>query len=51
MTGIDLKDATAAAGIRLTIQPVCSMFDAEVIAAADKHGIAIVFTSTRHFRH
>jgi len=44
-------DAAAAAGIRAVIQPGGSMRDAEVVAAADEHGIAMVFTGVRHFRH
>ncbi|HUP93169.1 MAG TPA: bifunctional phosphoribosylaminoimidazolecarboxamide formyltransferase/IMP cyclohydrolase [Solimonas sp.] len=44
-------DAAAAAGIRAVIQPGGSMRDAEVIAAADEHGMAMVFTGVRHFRH
>ena len=44
-------DAAAAAGIAAVIQPGGSMRDAEVIAAADEHGMAMVFTSRRHFRH
>src|SRR6476469_3676640 len=44
-------DAAAAAGIRAVIQPGGSMRDAEVIAAADEHDIAMVFTGVRHFRH
>ncbi|HVI25821.1 MAG TPA: bifunctional phosphoribosylaminoimidazolecarboxamide formyltransferase/IMP cyclohydrolase [Xanthomonadaceae bacterium] len=44
-------DAAAEAGIRAVIQPGGSMRDAEVIAAADEHGIAMVFTGIRHFRH
>jgi phosphoribosylaminoimidazolecarboxamide formyltransferase / IMP cyclohydrolase len=44
-------DAAAAAGISAVIQPGGSMRDAEVIAAADEHGIAMVFTGMRHFRH
>jgi phosphoribosylaminoimidazolecarboxamide formyltransferase/IMP cyclohydrolase len=44
-------DAAAEAGIRAVIQPGGSMRDAEVIAAADEHGIAMVFTGVRHFRH
>ena len=39
------------AGIRAVIQPGGSMRDAEVIAAADEHGMAMVFTGMRHFRH
>ncbi len=44
-------DAAAAAGIRAVIQPGGSMRDSEVIAAADQHDIAMVFTGVRHFRH
>jgi phosphoribosylaminoimidazolecarboxamide formyltransferase / IMP cyclohydrolase len=44
-------EAAAAAGIRAVIQPGGSMRDTEVIAAADEHGIAMVFTGVRHFRH
>ncbi|MBN8791493.1 MAG: bifunctional phosphoribosylaminoimidazolecarboxamide formyltransferase/IMP cyclohydrolase [Stenotrophomonas nitritireducens] len=47
----DGLDAAAEAGITAVIQPGGSMRDAEVIAAADEHGIAMVFTSVRHFRH
>ena len=41
----------AAAGIKAVIQPGGSMRDKEVIAAADEHGLAMVFTGVRHFRH
>ena len=44
-------DAAAAAGISAIIQPGGSMRDNEVIAAADEHGIAMVFTGMRHFKH
>jgi phosphoribosylaminoimidazolecarboxamide formyltransferase/IMP cyclohydrolase len=44
-------DAAAAAGISSVIQPGGSVRDAEVIAAADEHGIAMVFTARRVFRH
>jgi phosphoribosylaminoimidazolecarboxamide formyltransferase / IMP cyclohydrolase len=44
-------DAAAEAGIRAVIQPGGSMRDSEVIAAADEHDIAMVFTGVRHFRH
>jgi phosphoribosylaminoimidazolecarboxamide formyltransferase/IMP cyclohydrolase len=47
----DGLDAAAAAGIRAVIQPGGSLRDAEVIAAADEHRIAMVFTGERHFRH
>ncbi len=44
-------DNAARAGITCVIQPGGSMRDAEVIAAADEHGMAMVFTGMRHFRH
>ena len=44
-------DTAAEAGIKAVIQPGGSMRDDEVIAAADEHGLAMVFTSVRHFRH
>ncbi|GAB2497265.1 bifunctional phosphoribosylaminoimidazolecarboxamide formyltransferase/IMP cyclohydrolase [Pseudoxanthomonas sangjuensis] len=44
-------DAAAEAGIKAVIQPGGSMRDSEVIAAANEHGIAMVFTGIRHFRH
>ncbi|WP_407067663.1 bifunctional phosphoribosylaminoimidazolecarboxamide formyltransferase/IMP cyclohydrolase [Marilutibacter alkalisoli] len=44
-------DAAAEAGIKAVIQPGGSMRDKEVIEAADEHGIAMVFTGVRHFRH
>jgi len=44
-------DAAHEAGIRAVIQPGGSMRDDEVIAAADEHGMAMVFTGMRHFRH
>jgi phosphoribosylaminoimidazolecarboxamide formyltransferase/IMP cyclohydrolase len=47
----DGLDAAAAAGITAVIQPGGSMRDDEVIAAADEHNIAMVFTGMRHFRH
>ncbi len=47
----DSIDAAAEAGIKAIIQPGGSMRDEEVIAAADEHGIAMVFTGMRHFRH
>jgi len=43
--------AAAAAGATAVIQPGGSMRDAEVIAAADEQGLAMVFTGMRHFRH
>ena len=47
----DGLDAVAAAGATAVVQPGGSMRDAEVVAAADEHGIAMVFTGKRHFRH
>ncbi len=47
----DGVDVLAQAGARAVIQPGGSMRDAEVIAAADEHGLAMVFTGMRHFRH
>jgi phosphoribosylaminoimidazolecarboxamide formyltransferase/IMP cyclohydrolase len=47
----DGLDAIANAGATAIIQPGGSVRDAEVIAAADEHGIAMVFTGRRHFRH
>jgi phosphoribosylaminoimidazolecarboxamide formyltransferase/IMP cyclohydrolase len=44
-------DAANEAGITAVIQPGGSMRDDEVIAAADEHGMAMVFTGMRHFRH
>ncbi len=44
-------DNAASVGISCIIQPGGSMRDAETIAAADEHGIAMVFTGMRHFRH
>ncbi|MEG2570509.1 MAG: bifunctional phosphoribosylaminoimidazolecarboxamide formyltransferase/IMP cyclohydrolase [Clostridia bacterium] len=47
----DCVEAAAAAGIRAIIQPGGSVRDADSIAACDKHGIAMVFTGMRHFKH
>ncbi|HEY8469896.1 MAG TPA: bifunctional phosphoribosylaminoimidazolecarboxamide formyltransferase/IMP cyclohydrolase [Longimicrobiales bacterium] len=47
----DGVDAAAEAGARAIIQPGGSVRDAEVIAAADEHGMAMVFTGRRVFRH
>ena len=44
-------DAAAKAGIKAVIQPGGSMRDNEVIEAANEHGIAMVFTGMRHFKH
>ena len=47
----DGLDVAAAHGVSAVIQPGGSVRDAEVIQAADEHGIAMVFTRMRHFRH
>jgi phosphoribosylaminoimidazolecarboxamide formyltransferase/IMP cyclohydrolase len=47
----DGLDAAAEHGITAVIQPGGSKRDAEVIVAADEHGLAMVFTGMRHFRH
>jgi len=44
-------DAAAEAGVTAVIQPGGSMRDQEVIDAANEHGLAMVFTGMRHFRH
>ncbi|MBP9115482.1 MAG: bifunctional phosphoribosylaminoimidazolecarboxamide formyltransferase/IMP cyclohydrolase [Acidimicrobiia bacterium] len=44
-------DAAAVNGVEVVIQPGGSMRDEEVIAAANEHNIAMIFTGTRHFRH
>jgi phosphoribosylaminoimidazolecarboxamide formyltransferase/IMP cyclohydrolase len=47
----DGVDAAAEAGVRAIVQPGGSMRDEEVIEAADEHGMAMVFTGQRLFRH
>jgi phosphoribosylaminoimidazolecarboxamide formyltransferase / IMP cyclohydrolase len=47
----DGLDAIAKAGATAVVQPGGSLRDSEVIAAADEHGMAMVFTGRRHFRH
>ena len=47
----DGVDAAAEAGVKAVIQPGGSIRDEEVIAAANEHGIAMVFTGRRLFRH
>jgi phosphoribosylaminoimidazolecarboxamide formyltransferase/IMP cyclohydrolase len=47
----DGVDEAAAAGIAVIIQPGGSVKDGEVIAAADEHGIAMILTGMRQFRH
>jgi phosphoribosylaminoimidazolecarboxamide formyltransferase / IMP cyclohydrolase len=44
-------DAAAERGVRAVVQPGGSMRDAEVVRAADEHGMAMIFTGMRHFRH
>jgi len=44
-------DEAARHGITAVIQPGGSVRDAEVIQACDEHGIAMIFTGIRHFRH
>ena len=47
----DGVDAAAENGVRAMVQPGGSIRDDEVVQAADEHGIAMVFTGMRHFRH
>lgn len=47
----DVIEAAATVGITAIVQPGGSVNDPEVIAAANKHGIAMIFTDKRHFRH
>jgi len=47
----DGLEAAAAAGARAIVQPGGSLRDAEVVAAADRLGVAMLFTGVRHFRH
>jgi phosphoribosylaminoimidazolecarboxamide formyltransferase/IMP cyclohydrolase len=47
----DGLDAVAAAGVAAVIQPGGSVRDEEVIAAADEHGLVMVFTGERQFQH
>jgi len=47
----DGLDVLAEAGVTAIIQPGGSIRDSEVIEAANEHGIAMVFTAHRHFRH
>jgi len=47
----DNVENAAKAGVAAIVQPGGSNKDDEVIAAADKHGIAMVFTGKRHFKH
>ena len=47
----DNVDAAAAAGVTAVVQPGGSQRDADSVAAGDEHGLAMVFTGVRHFRH
>jgi phosphoribosylaminoimidazolecarboxamide formyltransferase/IMP cyclohydrolase len=47
----DGLDASAEVGITAVIQPGGSIRDAEVVKAADEHGMAMILTGMRHFRH
>jgi len=47
----DGLDVLAAAGVAVVVQPGGSVKDADIVAAADEHGIAMVLTGERHFRH
>jgi phosphoribosylaminoimidazolecarboxamide formyltransferase/IMP cyclohydrolase len=47
----DGLDVLAAAGVAAVVQPGGSVRDGEIVAAADEHGIAMVLTGERHFRH
>jgi phosphoribosylaminoimidazolecarboxamide formyltransferase/IMP cyclohydrolase len=47
----DNVDAAAAAGVTAIVQPGGSQRDADSIAACDEHGLAMLFTGVRHFRH
>lgn len=47
----DSIDAAAEAGVKAIVEPGGSIRDEEVIQAADEHGITMIFTGMRHFRH
>ena len=47
----DSIDAANEMGAKFIVQPGGSIRDAEVIAACNKHGIAMAFTGMRHFKH
>jgi phosphoribosylaminoimidazolecarboxamide formyltransferase/IMP cyclohydrolase len=47
----DNVDEAARAGVTAVVQPGGSMRDADSVAACDEHGLAMVFTGVRHFRH
>jgi len=47
----DSIDAIKDSGINTVIQPGCSIRDKEVIDACDEHGLSMIFTGTRCFKH
>jgi phosphoribosylaminoimidazolecarboxamide formyltransferase/IMP cyclohydrolase len=47
----DGLDMLARAGVGVVVEPGGSVRDEEVIAAANEHGIVLIFTGMRHFRH
>ncbi len=47
----DAIDEAAKAGIKAIVQPGGSIRDEEVVAAADEHGMAMIMTGVRHFKH
>jgi len=47
----DNVDAAAKLGVTAIVQPGGSVRDQESVAACDEHGLAMVFTGVRHFRH
>ena len=47
----DGLDVAAASGVAVVVEPGGSIRDDEIIAAADEHGLALVFTGERQFRH
>jgi phosphoribosylaminoimidazolecarboxamide formyltransferase/IMP cyclohydrolase len=47
----DGLDVLAKAGVKAVVQPGGSRRDKEVVAAADEHKVAMLFSGTRHFRH
>ena len=51
MQNSDIRTAAAKAGVTAIIQPGGSIRDEDSIKACDKHGIAMIFTGTRHFKH
>ncbi|MGH9019302.1 MAG: bifunctional phosphoribosylaminoimidazolecarboxamide formyltransferase/IMP cyclohydrolase, partial [Acidimicrobiales bacterium] len=47
----DGLDVLAAAGVAVVVQPGGSVRDGDLVTAADEHGVAMVLTGERHFRH